>query len=193
MILIVLLVIVTHGLGPHVSIASSSYGYSQTAAHASVDSAPTLSDVVRQTTLKTVDGKSLKLSDFSNKVVVVNIWATWCGPCLLEMPRLSKMNREYKSRGVVFLGLATTYNENYDIKRVKHYLRVQKINYKSIWDDGTLTRPLVEAVHGRSVIPQSFVISKDGRIVKHFEGFSPLSTPDLMREAIESALKGNPN
>ena len=103
------------------------------------------------------------------------------------------MNTEYKSRGVVFLGLATTYNENYDVKRVKHYLRIQKINYKSLWDDGTLTRPLVEAVQGLSVIPQTFVIAKDGRIVKHFQGFSPTSTPPLVREAIEDALKGNRN
>lgn len=179
-------------LGPRVSIANKISG-SQTAAQASADSAPILSDAVRQTTLKTVDGKSLKLSDFSNKVVVINIWATWCGPCVLEMPRLSKMNREYKSRGVVFLGLATTYNEHYDLKHVRHYLRVQKINYKSIWDDGTLTRPLVEAVHGLSVIPQTFVISKGGHIVKHFQGFSPLSSPDLLREAVEKLLKGNVN
>ena len=174
------------------AIAGATCAYSQTAAPSPVDSPPVLSDTVRQTTLKTVDGKSFKLSDLSNKVVLINIWATWCGPCRLEMPQLSKINREYKSRGVVILGLATTYNENDDIKRVKHYLRVQKINYKSIWDDGTLTKPLVEAVQGRSVIPQSFVISKDGRIVKHFQGFNPTSTPPLVRQAIEQALKGNP-
>jgi cytochrome c-type biogenesis protein len=166
--------------------------YSRTAAQTPVDSAPTLSDAVRQTTLKFVNGKSLKLSDFSNKVVIINIWATWCGPCMLEMPQLSKLNREYKSRGVVFLGLATTYNEQNDVKRVKHYLRAQKINYRSIWDDGTLTKTLVEAVHGRSVIPQSFVISKDGRIVKHFQGFNPTETPPRVRQAIEQALKGSP-
>src|SRR2546430_6297148 len=51
-----------------------------------------------------------------------------------------------------------------------------------LWDDGTLAAPLVQAVQGRSVIPQSFVISRDGRIVKHFTGFSLLSTPKLMRE-----------
>jgi thiol-disulfide isomerase/thioredoxin len=190
MILMVLLVISMHSLGPCVSNKVSG---SQTAPQTPADSAPILSDAMRQTTLKTVDGKSLKLSDFSNKVVVINIWATWCGPCVLEMPRLSKMNREYKSRGVVFLGLATTYNERDDLKHVRHYLRVKKINYKSIWDNGTLTKPLVEAVHGRSVIPQTFVISKDGRILKHFQGFNPTSTPPLVREAIEQALKRDAN
>ena len=49
-------------------------------------------------------------------------------------------------------------------------------------------QPLLQAVQARSVIPQSFVISRDGRIVKHFQGFSPLSTPQLMRQAIEDAL-----
>ncbi len=166
--------------------------YSQNTTASSVDSAPVLSDTVRQLTLKTVKGKSFKLSDFSNKVVVINIWATWCGPCLLEMPQLSKLNREYKTRGVVILGLATTYNEHDDVRRVKHYLRVKKINYRSIWDDGTLAESLVEAVRGLAVIPQSFVISKGGRIVKHFMGFNPTNTPPLMREAIDQALKDNP-
>ncbi len=143
---------------------------------------------LRDTSLKTLDGESLKLSDFSQKVVVVNIWATWCGPCRMEMPELVKMSNEYKSRGLVVLGLATTYNEQNDPERVKDYVKNQNVPYKIIWDDGTLAEPLVEAVNGRSVIPQSFVISRDGRIVKHFQGFSPMSTPQLMRQAIEEAL-----
>jgi len=143
---------------------------------------------LRETSLKTLDGESVKLSDFSDKVVVVNIWATWCGPCRLEMPELVKMSNEYKSRGLVVLGLATTYNEQNDPQRVKDYVKNQNVPYKIIWDDGTLAGPLVEAVQGRSVIPQSFVISRDGKIVKHFTGFNQAQTPQLMREAIEDAL-----
>ena len=67
---------------------------------------------VRDTTFKTLNGESAKLSDYSNKVVVVNMWATWCGPCRQEIPELVKMSNEYKARGLVVLGLATTYNEN---------------------------------------------------------------------------------
>jgi thiol-disulfide isomerase/thioredoxin len=143
---------------------------------------------LRDTAVQTLDGGSLKLSDFSDKVVVLNMWATWCGPCKMEMPELIKMSNEYKSQGLVVLGLATTYNEQDDPQRVKDFVKQQNIPYKIIWDDGTLSAPLVQAVQGRSVIPQSFVISRDGRIVKHFTGFNPSSTPGTMRQVIEEEL-----
>jgi peroxiredoxin len=143
---------------------------------------------LRETKLQTLDGASLKLSDFANKVLIVNIWATWCGPCRQEMPELVKMNNEYKSRGLVVLGLATTSNEHNDQAHVKDFIRAQNINYRIIWDDGTVAAPLVQLVQGQSVIPQSFVISRDGRIVKHFTGFRPYADPQLMRLAIEEAL-----
>jgi glutathione peroxidase-family protein len=148
----------------------------------------TLPQDLRDKQMKTLEGESLKLADYANKVLIVNIWATWCGPCRLEMPELVKMNNEYKSRGLVVLGLATTYNEHNDPAHVKDYIREQKIPYKIIWDDGTLAQPLVELVQGRAVIPQSFVISRDGRIVKHFQGFDPERTPAQMRQAVEDAL-----
>jgi len=143
---------------------------------------------LRDTKLQTLDGESVKLKDFADKVLIVNIWATWCGPCRQEMPELVKMNNEYKARGLVVLGLATTYNERNDPGHVKDFIRAQNINYRIVWDDGTLAAPLVQLVSGQSVIPQSFVISRDGRIVKHFQGFNPYSTPQLMRQAVEDAL-----
>lgn len=147
-----------------------------------------LADSIRQTRVKTIDGGSVKLADFKNKVVVVNLWATWCGPCRMEMPDLVKLNNEYKSRGLVVLGVATTYNERDNLAGVKEFLKAQKVDYKVLWDDGTLVQPLVQSVNGRNNIPQSFVISRDGKITKHFTGFSPVSTPTLMRQAVEDAL-----
>ena len=149
---------------------------------------PVVPQELRDTKVETLDGESLRLSDYANKVLVVNIWATWCGPCRQEMPELVKMSNEFKSRGLVVLGLATTYNERNDPVHVKDYVRSQNVNYKIVWDNGTLAAPLVELVNGASVIPQSFVISRDGRIVRHFQGFNAFSTPQLMRQAIEDAL-----
>lgn len=147
-----------------------------------------LSQEILDTTVKTLDGGSLKLSDYEDKVLVLNLWATWCGPCRQEMPELVKMSSEYKSRGLVVLGIATEYNERQGQDYVKDFIRANGINYKVIWDDGTLAGPLVQSVNGRSVIPQSFVISRDGKITKHFSGFNALSTPTLMRQAVEEAL-----
>jgi thiol-disulfide isomerase/thioredoxin len=147
-----------------------------------------LADSIRQTKVKTIDGRSLKLADFKNKVVVVNLWATWCGPCRMEMPDLVKLNNEYKARGLVVIGVATTYNERDNLDGVKEFVKTQKIDYQVLWDDGTLAQPLVQSVNGRNNIPQSFVISRDGKITKHFTGFSSVSTPTLMRQAVEDAL-----
>jgi peroxiredoxin len=143
---------------------------------------------LRETSVQTIDGESLKLSDYADKVIVLNIWATWCGPCRLEMPELVKISNEYKTRGLVVFGIATTYNEQNDPQRVKNFIKAQNVPYKIIWDDGTLAAPLVQAVQGRSVIPQSFVISRDGHIVKYFSGFNVYQTPQLMRQAIEESL-----
>jgi thiol-disulfide isomerase/thioredoxin len=147
-----------------------------------------LAQSIRETKVKTIDGGSVKLADFKNKVVVVNLWATWCGPCRMEMPDLVKLSNEYKSRGLVVLGVATTYNERDNLDGVKEFVKAQKIDYKVLWDDGTLAQPLVQSVNGRNNIPQSFVISRDGKITKHFTGFSAASTPTLMRQAVEDAL-----
>lgn len=143
---------------------------------------------LRETSVQTIDGESLKLTDYADKVIVLNIWATWCGPCRLEMPELVKISNEYKARGLVVFGIATTYNEQNDPQRVKNFVKAQNVPYKIIWDDGTLAAPLVQAVQGRSVIPQSFVISREGRIVKYFSGFNVYQTPQLMRQAIEESL-----
>ena len=144
---------------------------------------------LREATLQTLDGKSLKLSDYADKVVVLNMWATWCGPCRMEMPELIKMSNEYKSRGLVVLGLTTSYNEQQGGQQgVKDYVKEHNVPYQQIWDDGSLAIPLVQAVQGRSVIPQSFVISREGKIIKHFSGFNAYQTPQLMRQAIEEAL-----
>lgn len=146
-----------------------------------------LSQVVQDKRLQTLDGESFKLSDYGDKVIVINIWATWAGPSRQEIPELVKLDNQFKSRGLIVLGVANTYNENNDSAKVKEFVRSLKINYKIIWDDGTLSSELGKLVKAKDVIPQTFVISR-GKIVKHFQGFNPKMTPALLREAIEKNL-----
>jgi thiol-disulfide isomerase/thioredoxin len=68
---------------------------------------PTLPPVVLETELRAASGSPIKLSDYSGKVLLVNLWATWCGPCRLETPELVKLHKEYQARGVEMVGLST--------------------------------------------------------------------------------------
>jgi thiol-disulfide isomerase/thioredoxin len=139
------------------------------------------------TQLTTIDGKSLKFSDYKGKIVVINLWASWCGPCRVETPELIEMSKEYKSQGVEFVGLTTKGNDP-DIEPIKEFVREQQVPYKTVWDDGRFAGPLTQAVRARAVIPQSFVLLRDGSIYKHFEGFNQVETPRKLREAIEQAV-----
>ena len=144
----------------------------------------TLPTSVRDAQLTGIDGASFKLADYNGKVMLVNLWATWCGPCRLETPELVKLYKEFKSQGVEMVGLT---NENPEIAaaKVKDFVRANGVDYRIGWASGEFALTLMQ---GRDAIPQSFVISRDGRILKRFVGFSPVQTPPLLRQAIEEAL-----
>lgn len=131
-----------------------------------------------------VDGKSFRLSDYKNKVVVLNLWATWCGPCRMEIPHLVELSREYGGKGVEFIGL-TTENPETDSEKVRDFAKEFKINYKLGWADANMARSLMQ---GNYSIPQSFVITPGGKIQTKFRGFSP-KLPDMIRAALDKAAE----
>ena len=143
---------------------------------------------VRDAQLTAIDGSSFRLADFSGKVLVVNLWATWCGPCRKEMPELVKLYKEYKSKGLEIVGL-TTEDPETSGEIVKNFVRDSSINYRIGWASGELAATLMQ---GRNSIPQSYIISRDGFILKRFVGFSPVQTPPQLRQAIEDALQNKP-
>lgn len=137
--------------------------------------------------LRDVDGKPIKIADYSGKVLIINMWATWCGPCRIEMPELVQISKEYKDRGVEVVGLATQGNDP-DVGAVKEFLTAQNVPYRTIYDEGVFARSLADATNARSIIPQSYIITRDSKILSHFEGFDPRSTPNKLRQYIELAL-----
>jgi thiol-disulfide isomerase/thioredoxin len=136
--------------------------------------------------LRTLDGKTVKLSDYAGKVVVINFWATWCTPCKMEIPHLVELSNQYKTKGVEVIGL-TNEDPEEDAQKVHDYVRNQHIDYTVGWGDADFAMGLMQN-DVREVIPQSFVITRDGRVIKRFIGFNPDATPDEMREAVEQAL-----
>jgi thiol-disulfide isomerase/thioredoxin len=136
--------------------------------------------------MKDVNGASFKLADFFGKVVVVNFWATWCGPCRREIPELIKLHKEFHSRGVgvEMIGL-TGEDPNTSADKVRKFIQDFQIDYRIGWAPGEVALPLMQ---GHTAIPQIFVISPDARILKRFVGFSPSYTSQL-KQVLEDALK----
>jgi thiol-disulfide isomerase/thioredoxin len=134
--------------------------------------------------LKDANGASFKLADFFGKVVVVNFWATWCGPCRREIPELVKLHDEFRSRGVEMIGLSTE-NPDASAERVRKFIQDYRIDYRIGWAPREVAAPLMQ---GHESIPQIFVISPDARILKRFIGYSA-NYPAQLKQALEDALK----
>jgi len=148
-----------------------------------------LPDSVRQTEVKTIDGKALKLADYTGKVVVLDVWATWCGPCRLEIPELIQLHQDYKGRGVEVVGLAYETQNNQTPEneaKVRGFANQFKINYTvGLASDDLAASLLLPS----GSIPQTYVISQDGHIVGHYRGYSPALAAEL-RQLVEATLAG---
>lgn len=148
-----------------------------------------LSAATMNTELKALDGSKFKLADYKGKVVIVNLWATWCGPCRSEIPDLIKVSQEFKSKGVEVIGL-TNEDPETDEEKVKDFVSEFRIPYKIGWGDQGFALALMQG-QVRNNIPQSFIISRDGRVLKRFVGFSSVETPGKLRAALEDAINVN--
>lgn len=134
--------------------------------------------------LRAVTGAPIKLSSYAGKVLVVNLWATWCGPCRMEIPELVKLYKEFRSQGLEVVGLSTE-NPEASAEGVKIFVQDYNVNYRIGWATAEVAITLMQ---GREVIPQSFVISRSGKVIKRFVGFNPTETPIQIKEAIQIAL-----
>lgn len=144
----------------------------------------TLPAAITDAELRAVSGSPIKLSNYAGKVLLVNLWATWCGPCRLETPELVKLHKEFHSQGLEVVGLSTE-NPDDSADSVREFVHNYNVDYRVGWSGPQVAIALMQ---GRDAIPQSFVISRDGRILKRFIGFSATSTPDQIRAAIQEAL-----
>jgi cytochrome c biogenesis protein CcmG/thiol:disulfide interchange protein DsbE len=128
-------------------------------------------------TLMDADGKSVKLSDYKGKVVLLDFWATWCGPCKIEIPWFIEFQRKYKDRGFTVLGVSM--DEGWPI--VKEFAQEFKMNYPVVLGNDEVG----QAFGGVEVLPTTFIIDKQGRIVNTHMG---LVSKDEMEKQIEDLL-----
>ncbi len=131
-----------------------------------------------------LDGKNQRLSDYSGKVLVVDLWATWCAPCRLEIPHLVKIAKEYKGKGVEVIGLTIEDPES-DAEVVKDFSKQFKINYPVGWADIQMRAGLTNGSDG---IPQTLIIGRDGKVKQHFVGFNAAVSVSQIKAALDEAV-----
>ncbi len=117
-------------------------------------------------------GKKISFADFSkDNVVLINFWATWCGPCKRELPDLVALRDEYKDKNIKILGISVD-NEG-DVLNLVHTFAVQaNLTYPIVIDNGDLAK----AFGGVRAIPTSFFVNKKGEIVKKMIGMQTRET-----------------
>ena len=144
-----------------------------------------LPESVLNAELQMLGGKTLKLSEYSGNALVINLFATWCSPCLFESPELARIYDECKKRGLVVIELSVE-----DPKASSEDVREWVWKFRLPYPVGWASRELAMTLLGeRAPIPQAFVIAHDGRIVRRFIGYNREKTPGQIREAVEEALK----
>ena len=108
-------------------------------------------------TLKDENGASVKLSDYRGKVVLLNFWATWCGPCGVEIPWFTDFEQKYKSQGFAVLGVSM---DEDGWAAVKPFVAERKINYRILMGNDSLA----QLYGGLDSLPTSFLIDREGKV-----------------------------
>ena len=130
-------------------------------------------------TLKDADGKVVHMSDYRGKVVLLDFWATWCGPCKIEIPWFMEMQRKNKDRGFEVLGIAMD-DEGWEV--VKPFVANLNVNYRVvIGNDAT-----AEVYGGVDALPTTFLIDRGGKIAAVHVG---LASKKDFEDGIEELLQ----
>jgi cytochrome c biogenesis protein CcmG/thiol:disulfide interchange protein DsbE len=119
-------------------------------------------------TLKDGQGQDVSLSDFRGKVVLLNFWATWCGPCKIEMPWFVDFQRKYKDQGFSVVAVSLD-EEGWDV--VRPFAEDMKLNFPVLLGDDELA----ESFGGVQALPTTFIIDKEGRIYNSHMGLVSMS------------------
>ncbi len=120
-------------------------------------------------TLRSIDGRSVRLSDYLGRdVVMLNFWATWCVPCLGEMPELEKLHQKYKNQGLTIIGISMDGPET--VANVDSTVRRYGVTYPIVLDEETR---VVAAYNPTRDAPFGVLIDRAGRIVETKLGYAP--------------------
>jgi cytochrome c biogenesis protein CcmG, thiol:disulfide interchange protein DsbE len=125
------------------------------------------------------NGKTISARDFGGKLLILNFWATWCEPCVQEVPSLDQLQRQLGPKGLVVLGVS----EDKDPQAYKEFLARFRVTYMTARDPAVSIKPK----YGTIQIPESYLIDSNGRVVEKIVGEANWSSPQMV-EHVQSLL-----
>ncbi len=133
-------------------------------------------------TLPSLGGGEISLADYRGQIVVLNIWATWCAPCIEEMPALVRAQERFRDSGVQFVGLSI---DEGGFDAVQPFVDRFNITYPIVLDDGVAA----DSYEGNTGVPTTYLINRKGQIWQYMPGV--LDMGELV-EAIETMIRAEP-
>ena len=140
-------------------------------------------------TLKALNDSVYILSELDGKVVLINFWATWCGPCRMEIPEFNEMHKSYHEKGLEILGISISDNK----KQLKNFAKSFTVDYPLLYGGTREMNKVMRDYGGVNAVPSSFLVGKNGTIAWSYPGailknYDPQTFAALVYE-IEKELK----
>lgn len=127
--------------------------------------AVTLQEAAPDFTLKSLDGGNLRLEEYRGQVVLINFWASWCGPCRQEMPLLDRLHQRYEDTGFAVLGV----NVEGQAAPAREVVESTRVSFPVLIDEGQL----VSQLYRLEAMPSTIVVDRDGRVRYIHRGYKP--------------------
>ena len=140
-------------------------------------------------TLTAMNDSNYTLSKLEGKVVLINFWATWCGPCRMEIPEFNEIHKSYHEKGLEILGISVSDNK----KQLKNFAKSFAVDYLLLYGNARDINKVMRDYGGVYAVPSSFLVGKNGSIVWSYPGailknYDPQTFSALVYE-IEKELK----
>ncbi|MFK8060767.1 MAG: TlpA family protein disulfide reductase [Polaribacter sp.] len=132
---------------------------------------------------KDINGKEVKLKDLKGKLVYIDVWATWCGPCLDQIPALKKLEHDYKNKDVVFVSISVDGKKDFD--KWKSLVKLKELKGIQLFADNSFDSKFIKS-YGISTIPTFILLDKKGRIL---ERRTSKPSTDNIRKKLDKYLK----